>query len=208
MFYHTTRLALNRPFLDLGLDPTQFSDCLNICDTSIDIVISIIHRFKTQHTLRNAPLVFVYGCIRAADAIFAILHHQARDPRDLQETVLPSFHTALAEMSHTWKLADRACQGLQLQVQNMSSKHHETPSVQLSLPDTEVGISETISTLHNDGFGYSTFGTEFTDDLGFGVCGGFDEFCNGVQMVQEVHEAPLWESMPDYNISTTELDWV
>jgi len=168
--------------------------------------MSIIHRFKTQHTLRNAPLIFVYGCIRAADAIFAILHHQARDPRDFQETALPNFQTALVEMSHTWKLADRACQGLQLQVHNLSSEHHETPSVVSSLSDTEFGTSQTISTLQNDEFSYSAFGMEFADDLGFGVCGGFDGFYNEAPIMQEIHKAPPWESMQDY-ISATELGW-
>src|SRR6187402_2555155 len=121
MLYHTTRLALNGQFIQPSIfrdstypttpeAPTSHS--ADICLVSIDLIISILQRYKAQYTLRTCPLVFVHGAIIAADV--SLSTSQSPDRLSISEnTNLPLLEAALEDLSYSWPLAGEAKMGLQ-----------------------------------------------------------------------------------------------
>ena len=116
MLYHVTHMSLNLPFLSYNPNisiytsiqtPKSIIDALEACNASIDNILSIIRRFKSQYTLRVAPLVFVHGAVLALDAALAILRYE---PLGIvtQGDSQCALDSALQEMSDTWPLASQA----------------------------------------------------------------------------------------------------
>lgn len=123
MLYHATRISLNRHFLQtnnqltssatMSAASTIASDSANICLVSADLIVSILHRYKTQYTLKNAPLVFVYGTIVAADVSLNTIQYRGDGTPVLENTNLPALDSALNELAYSWELAGNAKIGLQ-----------------------------------------------------------------------------------------------
>jgi len=121
MLYHTARISFNRPFLRSSILmsrsrlaatlPRFYTNSVQICDTSIDVILNILRRFNLQHGLRNASLIFVHGIIVAIDATIA-MNSQRRGHLSLQDTSLAALDTALADLSSAWKIANDARRGL------------------------------------------------------------------------------------------------
>ncbi|RFU34241.1 hypothetical protein B7463_g2082, partial [Scytalidium lignicola] len=144
MLYHTARISLNRPFLstasDTGLSPASVSSdnssqSATVCDTSVDVIVSIIQRFKNQHSLKNAPLSFVHGAISAVNIILTTSHYQQGILSTTEDTNLRTLVAALAEMSYSWSLAETARNGIQnlLSTRRCSSEESESiPAVYIS----------------------------------------------------------------------------
>lgn len=121
MLYHVARISLNRPFLRyipdqvLSPAPTALDNALHceaICNTSVDMIGSIIQRFKNQHGLQNAPLCFVHGAISAVDVILTASQRHQGTLSASEETNLSMFDIALGEMSSSWPLAESAHHGI------------------------------------------------------------------------------------------------
>ncbi|KFY26563.1 hypothetical protein V493_04018 [Pseudogymnoascus sp. VKM F-4281 (FW-2241)] len=122
MLYHTSQISLNLPFL---LDPQPFwersqastqpklvSDAIDICGASVDIVISILRRFRSQYTLIKVPFNLVHGGITAADAILAMMDFCDGERRASLVKDLYNLDDALLEMSYSWNIATKARTGL------------------------------------------------------------------------------------------------
>jgi hypothetical protein len=121
MLYHTALISLNRPFLafsqgDAGsLSPALakiVSDATSICEASADTILSILNRFKAQHGLRVAPLLFVHGTIVAIDATLSVAKLDVASPPVIDDTALAALDAALEDMSSTWEIAGHARRGL------------------------------------------------------------------------------------------------
>lgn len=151
--YQTTRLRLNRPLLGRkwhGIYSKHRSNgvcqAFDICEDSIETVVGILRRFSVQHTLKNAPLVFVYGLIAAVDASLAMASGRApeegSDPLP-GETVLLTMDTMLLELSHSWRIAGDARNGLRDRLQQVQMEIFPTPrdDKSTSTPSTSTGIS-------------------------------------------------------------------
>ncbi|KAK1448045.1 fungal specific transcription factor domain-containing protein [Colletotrichum cuscutae] len=130
MFYHSTRICLNLPFLasvrhipstaDLADndddDPETSSNnpiikSLRICQSSAQGIADVLQRFKSQHTLGNAPLIFVGATIVATNAVLVATRRQRGGggvPQLMKDTLLPVFDGALEDMSASSKLAEEA----------------------------------------------------------------------------------------------------
>jgi hypothetical protein len=135
MLYHTARISLNRPFVNPNPESNSINQSLKICDVSADIIVSILRRFKAQHSLRNCPLVFVHGSIRAIDATLAMARYQGGGTPIVKDTNLPALDAALAELSHAWALAGQARKGLQDLLNKTHAQRQEvqpTPSPSLA----------------------------------------------------------------------------
>ncbi|KAK6956886.1 hypothetical protein Daesc_002168 [Daldinia eschscholtzii] len=113
-----TRICLNLPFIAnaeseiLRENPSPVSDslskCINICKSSAEEIANILVRFKSQHTLRNTPLILVQGGIVAANAIIVTSRISNSLTSLTEDTPFPILDEALSEMSVSWTLADEA----------------------------------------------------------------------------------------------------
>ncbi|KFY29643.1 hypothetical protein V494_08580 [Pseudogymnoascus sp. VKM F-4513 (FW-928)] len=122
MLYHTSQISLNLPFLrdaqppwGKSQEPGQpklVSDAVDICGASVDIVLSILRRFRSQYTLTKAPLNLVHGGIIAADAILAVMDFCDGERRGSLVKDLYVLDDALLEMSYSWDIATTARTGL------------------------------------------------------------------------------------------------
>jgi hypothetical protein len=119
MMYHVIRISLNRPFLRVEDRDAQVSttanissDAFKICDISADTIVSILHRFKSQQSLKCVPIIFAHGAIMATDVVLATLPH-SRTLEATRNTILPALDAALVELSYAWSIATDARQGLQ-----------------------------------------------------------------------------------------------
>ncbi|KAK5458234.1 hypothetical protein LTS15_004314 [Exophiala xenobiotica] len=152
VMYQTTRLRLNRPLLGRkrpGISSKHRSNAIcqafDMCEDSVETIAGILRRFSVQHTLKNAPLVFVYGLIAAIDASLAMA--SGRVPEDGAhplpgEAVLLAMDTMLLELSHSWRIAGDARNGLRdrlQQVQRETTTPRDDKST--STPSTSTGIS-------------------------------------------------------------------
>ncbi|KAH8886295.1 hypothetical protein GQ53DRAFT_769525 [Thozetella sp. PMI_491] len=82
MFFHSTRLCMNRPFLRASAEQAE----LDIGTKSALMIL------PATHGLRHAPLIFVHGAIVAFNTIVSLAR-------------LPALELALKEMSTTWAIA-------------------------------------------------------------------------------------------------------
>jgi len=193
MLYHITRISLNRPFLTTSSESIQselFEGSQKICDTSVDTIVSILHRFKSQHSLKNAPLVFVHGTIRAVDAMMAITRHQSGDIPLIQDTYLQALDAALVEMSHAWTLAGNARQGLQNLLKDIEIKKQHAPSIASSGADSDFEIDSAFTPNEIHQHTIETFENENT---GMGIQGDF-----GYNDINGSYQA-FWDPMPAAN---------
>jgi hypothetical protein len=196
MLYHIIRISLNRPFLAASSEAIQyelFEDSQKICDTSVDTIVSILRRFKSQHSLQNAPLVFVHGSIRAADAMMAITRHQSGDLPLIQDTNLQALDTALVEMSHAWTLAGNARKGLQNLLKDIEIKKQHAPSVASSGADSDFEIDPafTLNEIHQHTT--ETIETFENENTGMGIQGDF-----GYNDINGSYQA-FWDTTPAVN---------
>jgi hypothetical protein len=141
MLYHTSQISLNLPFLDsqppwersqVVSQPKLVADAVDICRASVDIVLSILRRFRSQYTLTKVPFGLVQGGITAADAILAMMDFCDGEKRDCLVKDLYVLDDALLEMSYSWNVATTARTGLiNLLAEKISG---EAASAGLSLP--------------------------------------------------------------------------
>ena len=74
-------------------------------------MVSVLQRFRSQHTLGNAPIMFVYGAIVASNAVLITSRHAGGNGTSgpaLKNTHFPALDLALSEMSVSWELAGQA----------------------------------------------------------------------------------------------------
>ena len=117
MLYHSCQISLGLPWLipkyitlnSLSMNTTS---ALSLCTSSIDTIISILRRCKTQHPLKCAPFVFIHGTILAAEALITTSNFQCPERPLLEDAQLRVLDGALLEMASAWKVAERAREGL------------------------------------------------------------------------------------------------
>lgn len=162
MLYHTARISLNRPFMSPTPESNVSKESLKICDISADIIVSIVRRFKAQHSLRNCPLVFVHGSIKAVDAILAAALHQDCNTPITKDTSLLALDAALAEMSNAWILAGQARKGLQ---DLLNTKYaHKQEEESTSSPSLASGVESTFTNETTQDDIYTDQSLKFPDD--------------------------------------------
>lgn len=73
MTYHISKLSLNQFLIESTLsDDETASIASDMCAASVDAIVSIVEKYKSQDILRSMPLLFVQGIILALD--FADTH--------------------------------------------------------------------------------------------------------------------------------------
>lgn len=122
MLYHISQISLNLPFLldpqplwgtsQASNQPKLVSDAVDICGASVDIVLSILRRFRSQYTLTKVPFNLVHGGIIATDAILAMMDFCDGERRGSLVKDLYVLDDALLEMSYSWDIATTARTGL------------------------------------------------------------------------------------------------
>ena len=136
-------MSLNLPFLSSNPNLSVYTsiqtsksiiDALEACNASIDNILSIIRRFKSQYTLRVAPLVFVHGAVLALDAALAILRYE---PLGIvtQGDNQRALDSALQEMSDTWALASHARFGFRNAIMKENMTRPVTPLITSAKPN-------------------------------------------------------------------------
>jgi hypothetical protein len=113
---------------------------------SADIIVSILRRFKAQHSLRNCPLLFVYASIRAIDATLLTARYQDGGTPVVTDTNLLALDAALAELSHAWALAGQARKGLQDLLNKRHAQRYEAQSTASSSFACDVELAFTKET--------------------------------------------------------------
>ncbi|KAK1848628.1 transcription factor [Colletotrichum chrysophilum] len=118
--YHSTRISLNLPFIaSIGHTPSLSEDkpeneknplaqSFRVCRAGAEGIVDVLQRFKSEHTLGNAPLLFVGGCILAMNAILVTCRHMSNPSSLANDTLLPILDDALQDMAHSWSLAGEA----------------------------------------------------------------------------------------------------
>ncbi|KAL3428519.1 transcription factor [Phlyctema vagabunda] len=109
MLYHTTRISLNRSFLRSKKASAWVEASQNLCSASVELVVSILQRYRAQHSLRRAPLIFVHGTIIAADVL---LRTSPSGLPVLDRGCLSVLEDALAQLAYSWDLARLAHEGM------------------------------------------------------------------------------------------------
>lgn len=149
MLYNSSQISLNLPFLDsqplwerahVNTRSKLVADAVDICEASIDTILSILRRFRSQYTLTKAPFGLVQGAIIAADAIFAMMHFCDGEKRDSLIQDLYVLDDALLEMSYSWNIAAIARSGLR----NLLA---ETTSSKLAISDQSLVVDESLFAL-------------------------------------------------------------
>lgn len=79
-----------------------------VCRAGAEGIVDVLQRFKSEHTLGNAPLLFVGGCILAMNAIIVTCRHMSNPSSLANDTLLPILDDALQDMAHSWSLAGEA----------------------------------------------------------------------------------------------------
>lgn len=160
----------------------------------MDAILSILRRFKAQHSLRTTPLIFAHGTILAAAAASA-----THLPEDL--SFIFAFHNALEELSHTWMIAGQARQGLQSLLEEEKVGFEQSvltvspPSQATEFTSSAADISGMYND-HNNAVNYLPvefqdvrFDTECFDMLSNGAFGAADSYWPMVEMVNGVGDA-------------------
>ncbi|KAK7890308.1 hypothetical protein LTR67_008194 [Exophiala xenobiotica] len=138
-------LGRKRPGISAKHRSNAVCQAFDMCEDSVETVVGILRRFSVQHTLKNAPLIFVYGLIAAIDASLAMASGRVPEdgPHPLPgEAVLLAMDTMLLELSHSWRIAGDARNGLRdrlQQVQMETTTPRDDKST--STPSTCTGIS-------------------------------------------------------------------
>lgn len=86
------------------LEEEAFSNCV----ISIDMIITILRRFRSQHSLRRCQFIFVAGVILALEAT-VVLSKMNRVGTESNLQVLEEY---LEELSYSWGIASKAKTGL------------------------------------------------------------------------------------------------
>lgn len=136
IFYHSARICLNLPFIasvkNIPFTSEESNETSNntliksfkICQASAEGMVDVLQRFKSQHTLGNAPLLFVGATIVAMNAVLVTSLRHGSPPQFMKDTLLPVLDSALEEMSVSWKLAEEA----RLKFRNsFGQKQHQHP---------------------------------------------------------------------------------
>ncbi|KAF4422836.1 putative transcriptional regulatory protein [Colletotrichum fructicola] len=101
--YHSTRISLNLPFIaSIGSMPSLSEDkpeneknplaqSFRVCRAGAEGIVDVLQRFKSEHTLGNAPLL-----------------HMSNPSSLANDTLLPILDDALQDMAHSWSLAGEA----------------------------------------------------------------------------------------------------
>lgn len=138
MLYHTARLILYLPLLEgtnrETLYPSQ-GECFAVCESSLDIIVSILRRLNSQHNPQNMSLFSVYGCIVAADTSLALFNLHASQRSDTQSRFygnLSSLNATLTRLSPVWKLASDAKVGLDNAIRKIEHEREVPKEVPLS----------------------------------------------------------------------------
>ncbi|ETS87475.1 hypothetical protein PFICI_01303 [Pestalotiopsis fici W106-1] len=113
MLWHSSRISLFYPFLNLSAltdgaentTPIAADGPEKACLESVERMIAILKRFKAQHSLQNAPLIFVHGVIAAVNTIITLTRRGHNQQGNLH---LPDLDLVLQEMSSTWVIAVHA----------------------------------------------------------------------------------------------------
>ncbi|KAJ0318095.1 hypothetical protein COL5a_010843 [Colletotrichum fioriniae] len=147
MFYHSTRICLNLPFLasvrhipstaelvDNDDDTPETASnnpiikSLRICQSSAQGIADVLQRFKSQHTLGNAPLIFVGATIVATNAVLVTTRRQRGGggvPQLMKDTLLPVLDGALEDMSASYKLAEEARAKVRIALKTKEQHRHD-----------------------------------------------------------------------------------
>lgn len=87
------------------------SESLDTCTASVESMVSVLQRFRSQHSLGNVPVIFVHGAIVATNAVLIIAQRRSvagQVPLTLKDSCFPILDAALSEMTVSWELAGQA----------------------------------------------------------------------------------------------------
>ncbi|KAL0935437.1 transcription factor [Colletotrichum truncatum] len=159
--YHSIRICLNLPFIaSIGNMPSlseekpegtedPLFDSFRRCKASAEGIIDILQRFKGQHTLGNAPLLFLGGALLSMNAILVICRHEgSNQPSSMRDTLLPILGDAMQEMGPSWTLSEAA----RLRFKSLFTPNHHHGSSPSSKPGRETAGSQSSPdlSLHKD----------------------------------------------------------
>jgi len=170
MLYHIALISLNLPLLglqsrtnsrSLNAREKMITDALEICRSSLETIISMIQRFKTQYTLAKAPFVLVQGAIIAADTMVVIMRFWADERRDIDDASWYTLDEALLDLSYSWKIAGDAKSGLnckrfdEISNQIISSSSSTFSETLFSMPvsGTELYYDQSLPLMNGEMFG-------------------------------------------------------
>ncbi|KIW17243.1 hypothetical protein PV08_04434 [Exophiala spinifera] len=166
VLYHIVRLVLNRPLLAVHhhsphLQLAAARQASDICVDSVETIVGILRRYRAQHTLMNAPLVFVHGVITAADTTLLIDSTKSQNhDTDLKDkdSVLPFLDVLLSELSYSWTVAGHARDGLRNRLQQMHTATLQRDDYKsFSSPSTSTEYSCEFSDLQSTDLSTSDF---------------------------------------------------
>jgi hypothetical protein len=155
MLYHTSQISLNLPFLDSQppwersqalSQPKLVTDAFDICGSSVDRILSILRRFRSQYTLTKVPFGLVQGGITAADAILAMMDYCDGEKRESLVKDLYVLDDALLEMSYSWNIAATTRTGLRNLLAEKTSS--DAASAVFSLPPKQPQLDLDALTYH------------------------------------------------------------
>lgn len=72
VLFHSLRIILNLEKINMmEVSPTLLdgNNSTAICKNSAQNIISILRKYRSHHGLQHSPLVFIYGAVRAAQAV-------------------------------------------------------------------------------------------------------------------------------------------
>ncbi|CAK7234996.1 hypothetical protein SBRCBS47491_009140 [Sporothrix bragantina] len=154
--------AMHPNDVDAGTPDTNtrsaLKEALDVCTVSVEAMVSVLQRFRSQHTLGNAPILFVHGAIVASNAVFITSRLASTNGTAgpaLKDTHFPALDQALAEMAVSWELAGQARTkfrtALSLRQQKLQEQLDQQLHLQLVATTTgQVGIDTSFA---DHGFG-------------------------------------------------------
>lgn len=171
MVYHLSHLSLNLPLLD-GNNLNKSTSALaitarEICDFSLDVILSIFRRYKYQYSFESVSLIFVQGAILAAETIL-VMYGTHADRKPLSQSVnLRFLEEVLKDMESMWGIAGSARNELQRRTQGDANKNP--------------ALSCELSPIESMGLG-NTGQLSDSQDIQPGEQGAFNSICEFIEM--------------------------
>ncbi|KAL6242762.1 hypothetical protein RBB50_010408 [Rhinocladiella similis] len=167
VLYHIVRLVLNRPLLGVQHhsphpQPAAADKASDICEDSVETIVGILRRFRVQHTLMNAPLVFVHGVITAADTTLVMASMKSQilgSHLHEKDSVLSFLDMLLSELSYSWSVAGNARDGLRKRLQQMQIGTFQRDDKYFSSPSASTEYSSEFSDLQSTDLTTLDFGS-------------------------------------------------
>ena len=217
--YNSTRICLNLPFItsvepsvsaphlkkQIVHQPNHFAECAKICSDSADAIVALLQRFKSQHTLGNAPIIFVHWAIVATNSVLVTSRYSESSRPLVKNTHLPVLDAALQEMSTSWALAEIARTKFRHALGQKQQQHQRQSSLIQLTHDLDAQFHEQPATTDS-----STSNTLGIDSTALGAVAQGIDFASPEQYVWDPMsildgETEYWANMGDDSLAGTDL---